>query len=223
LVRTILTETDIPRLRLSSIEPWDLDADFFSLWQNPRLCKHLHLPLQSGCDATLQRMGRKTTQAAYTDLVQLARTAATDIAITTDIIVGFPGETEAEFADSLSFVKKIGFAGGHIFHFSPRPGTPAARLTDQVSRSITKQRSADLRLAFSESARSYRQPYLDAVMPVLWEVSKPLGSDRWHLEGLTENYLRVSLAGPGDLWNKITPVRLTELTSDGFIGELVNL
>jgi len=223
LVRTILAETDVHRLRLSSIEPWDLDAEFFSLWQNPRLCKHIHLPLQSGCDATLKRMGRKTTQAAYIELVQMARSAAEDIAITTDIIVGFPGETETEFSESSTFIRKMGFAGGHVFHFSPRPGTPAARLPDQVSRVATKHRSTDLRLALSESAQNYRRSYLGEVMPVMWEVADDLGSGKWHLEGHTDNYLRVSLTAPGNLWNKIALVRLTELTSDGFIGELQNL
>jgi threonylcarbamoyladenosine tRNA methylthiotransferase MtaB len=220
LVRSILAETDVPRLRLSSIEPWDLDAAFFALWKNPRVCQHLHLPLQSGCDVTLQRMGRKTTQASYAALVQMARSAAADIAITTDIIVGFPGETEAEFRESFLFIQKMAFAGGHVFHFSPRPGTPAARLPNQVSRDVAKQRSADLRSALSESAHFYRKPYLGLVLPVLWEVSEYLGSGNWHLEGLTDNYLRVNLTAPGNLWNKISPVRLTGLTSDGFIGEL---
>jgi len=222
LVRSILAETDVPRLRLSSIEPWDLDADFFALWQNPRVCQHLHLPLQSGCDATLQRMGRKTTQASYAALVKMARLAAADIAITTDIIVGFPGETEAEFMESFSFIQKIAFAGGHVFHFSPRPGTPAARLPDQVSRDAAKQRSVVLRSALSESAHFYRKPFLGFVRQVLWEVSEYLDSGNWHLEGLTDNYLRVSLTAPGDLWNKISPVRLTGLTSDGFAGKLAD-
>ncbi|MGE5222190.1 MAG: MiaB/RimO family radical SAM methylthiotransferase, partial [Omnitrophica WOR_2 bacterium] len=97
LVNAILEETDVPRLRLSSLEPWDLDEAFFSLFKNTRLCPHLHLPLQSGCAATLRRMARKTTPDAFYRLVEAARAAAPDIAITTDIITGFPGEDENEF------------------------------------------------------------------------------------------------------------------------------
>ncbi|MDQ2693396.1 MAG: MiaB/RimO family radical SAM methylthiotransferase, partial [Chloroflexota bacterium] len=101
LIKVILRETDVPRLRLSSLEPWDLDEDFFSLWENPRLMPHLHLPLQSGCEFTLRRMARKTTPASFRALVAAARRAIPDVAITTDIIAGFPGETEDEFGESL--------------------------------------------------------------------------------------------------------------------------
>ena len=119
LIRAILRETDTPRLRLSSLEPWDLDADFFSLW-NPstsagRLMPHLHLPLQSGCESTLRLMARKTTPASFRQLVAAARNAIPDVAITTDIIAGFPGETDDEFAESLAFVREMNFAGGHVF------------------------------------------------------------------------------------------------------------
>ena len=98
LVRRILAETETPRLRLSSLEPWNLDESFFSLWEDARLCRHLHMPLQSGCAATLKRMGREITPAAYAALVEQARQVSPEIAITTDIIAGFPGETDAEFA-----------------------------------------------------------------------------------------------------------------------------
>ncbi|MHB1480930.1 MAG: MiaB/RimO family radical SAM methylthiotransferase, partial [Bellilinea sp.] len=123
LIRAILTDTDVERLRLSSLEPWDLDEEFFRLWENPRLCRHLHLPLQSGSDRTLRRMARNTSPAAFRRLVTVARHAAPGMAVTTDIIVGFPGEDEGEFSESLAFVQEMNFAGGHVFTYSTRPGT----------------------------------------------------------------------------------------------------
>ncbi len=129
LITAILRETDVPRLRLSSLEPWDLDGDFFTLWEDPRLCRHLHLPLQSGSAATLKRMARKTTPASFKDLVEELRQVMPDAAVTTDIIAGFPGETESEFTESLQFVRDMNFAGGHVFTYSPRPGTGAARMS----------------------------------------------------------------------------------------------
>src|SRR6266545_6083681 len=135
LIQVILRETDIPRLRLSSLEPWDLDADFFSLWDAStnsadRLMPHLHLPLQSGCESTLRRMARKITPQTFRELVCAARDVMPDVAITTDIIAGFPGETDEEFAESLVFVHEMNFAGGHVFTYSPRPGTGAAKMKD---------------------------------------------------------------------------------------------
>ena len=115
LVAAILRETDVQRLRLSSHEPWDLDADFFSLWEDERLMPHLHLPLQAGSESTLKRMARKTTPASFRELVNAARAVVPHVSITTDIIAGFPGETEEEFAETLDFVKEMRFTGGHVF------------------------------------------------------------------------------------------------------------
>ena len=133
LVHAVLSRTDVPRLRLSSLEPWDLDREFFDLWEDPRLCPHLHLPLQSGCAATLRRMARRTTPRSFRLLLEAARDLIPEVAITTDVIAGFPGETEAEFEESLAFVREMEFAGGHAFTYSPRPGTAAARRPDQIA------------------------------------------------------------------------------------------
>ena len=161
LVQAILRRTDVPRVRLSSLEPWDLDEDFFRLWVNePRLCRHLHLPLQAGCDTTLRRMARKTTQASFRTLVHAARAACPDIAITTDLIAGFPGETEAEFVETLAFVDEIAFAGGHVFTYSPRPGTAAAKMPGQVSPPLRRERNARLRAVIEASASRYRTQFL---------------------------------------------------------------
>jgi threonylcarbamoyladenosine tRNA methylthiotransferase MtaB len=220
LVEAILKETEVPRLRLSSLEPWDLQAGFFHLWQDPRLCRHLHLPLQSGCAATLRRMARKTTPESFAALVAAARLAIPDVAITTDIITGFPGESEAEFQESLAFVRQMHFAGGHVFTYSARPGTAAALLPGQVPHPLRKERNARMRAVFAEASQAYQSAFIDQVMPVLWESAAGLGEDGWEMSGLTGNYLRVNARSSRSLWNQITPVRLSALTPDGLFGQV---
>ena len=202
LVSTLLARTSVPRLRLSSLEPWDLEADFFSLWRDERLCRHLHLPLQSGSETVLKRMRRKTTPGSFAALVQSARAVIPDVAITTDIIAGFPGETEAEFSETLEFVKSMGFAGGHVFTYSARPGTPAARMHAQVRHETRKERNAALRAVLEESAHAYRSGFIGHTLPVLWEASSRLTEAGWVLEGLTDNYLRVTAVAPEARWNQ---------------------
>ena len=220
LIETILSETEVPRLRLSSLEPWDLDAEFFSLWQDSRLCRHLHLPLQAGSGATLRRMARKTTPESFADLVEAARKAIPSVAITTDIIAGFPGETEKEFMETLAFVQEMDFAGGHVFTYSARHGTAAARMPGQVPHPIRKERNARLRDLLSVSANKYQRRFLGKTLPVLWESATSLGSTTWHLSGLTDNYLRVSAEAPRRLWNQVTPVRISGFNEKGLAGEL---
>lgn len=220
LVQAILEETDAARLRLSSLEPWDLDAEFFKLWEDQRVCRHLHLPLQSGCGTTLRRMARKTTPESFTELVQAARAIIPGVAITTDIITGFPGETEAEFEQSLAFVRQMKFAGGHVFTYSARPGTAAARMPGQVPTQVRKERNARMREAFAESALAYQVHFVGQVLPVLWESATTLGPDGWHLSGLTDNYLRVNALAPRRLWNQITPVRLTRIDGESLRGKI---
>jgi threonylcarbamoyladenosine tRNA methylthiotransferase MtaB len=221
LILIILEETGVPRLRLSSLEPWDLDESFFRLWDNPRLCRHLHLPLQSGSAATLRRMARKTTPESFARLVSAARAVAPDMAITTDIITGFPAESEAEFQDSLAFVRQMQFSGGHVFTYSARPGTAAARMPDQVPHPLRKERNAQMRQVFAEAALAYQSGFIGQVLPVLWESAAGLGPDGWQLSGLTGNYLRVNATAPQGLWNQITPVRLTRLAGDTIFGTIL--
>lgn len=218
LVRAILRETDVPRLRLSSLEPWDLDSDFFSLWEDLRLCRHLHLPLQSGCAATLKRMARKTTPAFFRGLVEAARQVIPDVAISTDIIAGFPGETEAEFKESLDFVQEMNFAGGHAFTYSARPGTGAARMAGQIPSDVKKRRNALYRLSLERSAEAYRRGFIGRRMQVLWESTTYLDDDGWQMAGLTGNYLRVAAAAPWPMWNEISPVVLESLQGDRLLG-----
>jgi threonylcarbamoyladenosine tRNA methylthiotransferase MtaB len=221
LVQDILRETDTPRLRLSSLEPWDLDADFFQLWQDQRLCQHLHLPLQSGCARTLKRMARKTTPASFRDLVTAARQIMPEAAITTDVIAGFPGETDEEFSESLEFIREMDFAGGHAFTYSPRPGTGAARLGGQVRHEVRKERNAVLRAVFEEGAKAYRQRFIGRETSVLWESVTQMDGQGWQMEGLTGNYLRVTAHAPQPRWNLLERVLLTRQTRNGLTGEIL--
>ncbi len=220
LVSTLLAQTSVPRLRLSSLEPWDLEADFFSLWQDGRLCRHLHLPLQSGSEAVLKRMRRKTTPGSFAALVQAARTVIPELAITTDVIVGFPGETEAEFSETLKFIKSLNFAGGHVFTYSARSGTAAARMKAQVRHEIRKERNAVLKAILKETASGYRQQFLGRILPVLWESTDQLSDRGWQLEGLTDNYIRVKATAPEPRWNRLDSVELMENETDGLRGSI---
>ncbi|HLO17271.1 MAG TPA: tRNA (N(6)-L-threonylcarbamoyladenosine(37)-C(2))-methylthiotransferase MtaB [Anaerolineales bacterium] len=222
LIKAILRETDVPRLRLSSLEPWDLDANFFSLWDASiakhsarRLMPHLHLPLQSGCASTLKRMARKTTPQSFRELVSAAREVMPDVAITTDMIAGFPGETEEEFAESLDFVREMNFAGGHVFTYSPRPGTGAAKMKGQIKPELRKKRNHILHEALEEAAKSYRQNFVGQTMSVLWESTSEMGEWGWQMEGLTENYLRVHAVTPSPRWNEIDEIQLTNEVEPG--------
>ena len=220
LVEAILRETDIPRLRLSSLEPWDLEDDFFTLWEDKRLARHLHLPLQSGCAATLRRMARKTTPDEYAQLVKTARAAIPKAAITTDVIVGFPGESKAEFEENLDFVKCMNFAGGHVFTYSARPETAAARMPDHVPHPARKERNSQMRAVFENAQTRYQEGFLGKNFSVLWESATALEPDGWTVSGLTDNYLRVSAQAPQRLWNQITPVTLTDINEKGLFGEI---
>jgi threonylcarbamoyladenosine tRNA methylthiotransferase MtaB len=221
LVSTLLTHTSVPRLRLSSLEPWDLEADFFSLWRDPRLCRHLHLPLQSGSASVLRRMRRRTSPDAFAALVGAARAAIPGAAITTDIIVGFPGESEAEFAETLDFVKAMEFSGGHVFTYSARPGTPAARMKNQTRGDMSKVRSARLRAVLAEASMAYRRGFIGQTLPVLWESTSQLSDSGWQMEGLTDNYLRVRATAPQPRWNRLEAVQLINLDGDGLAGEII--
>jgi threonylcarbamoyladenosine tRNA methylthiotransferase MtaB len=215
LVQEVLARTQLPRLRLSSIEPWDLSPDLLRLCQNPRLCRHLHLPLQSGCDATLERMNRRYTTAQFSELVQRARSEIADLAVTTDVIVGFPGEDEQEFAASAAFVGDLGLARIHVFPFSARPGTAAASMPDQIPPKVKKRRASHLAGIARQSGEAYRSGFLGMIMGVLWESSTDA---QW--SGLTDNYIRVVTNSSLALHNRIVPTRLLTVTSRGMRGEL---
>jgi len=213
LVATLLQETDLPRLRLSSVEPWDVDAALLRQWEQPRLCRQLHLPLQSGADSVLRRMGRRITTADFAALAAQARAIAPDIALTTDLIAGFPGETESDFAATLDFVEALAFARLHVFPYSSRAGTAAARLPGALPKAVRVARAAQLRALGARLQAAYQQRFVGRILPVLWERQDAEG--RWR--GLTDNYLEVRTHHAADLYNRITPTRLA-CDEEGLVG-----
>ncbi|MFC1684447.1 tRNA (N(6)-L-threonylcarbamoyladenosine(37)-C(2))-methylthiotransferase MtaB [Pseudomonadota bacterium] len=218
LIHSILEQTGIPRLRLGSIEPWDLPGQFWDLFQNPRFMPHLHLPLQSGADSVLKRMSRRCTTQEFSHLMEEARQRVPDINITTDVIVGFPGESDQEWQQSLAFIEQMGFGHLHIFAYSPRPGTKAATLPDQLERSVIKARSQELHELGQRLKRVTLKKYLGREFPVLIEGSPELdngGNRTW--SGYTPNFLRVMIQAPvaEDLENQIHNVQLEALDMGG--------
>lgn len=221
LIRRVLAETGVDRLRLSSIEPWDLDRDFFRLFEDPRLCRHLHISLQSGCASTLKRMGRPNTPDEYMERLGWAREIDPDFSITTDVITGFPGETAEEFQQSVDFIRRAGFSGGHVFPYSERPGTPAVKLAGQMPSRERKKRAVDVRAVLEESAGQFARQLVGKRGRVLWETSTP-EADVFRLEGFCEAYIRVSARSPRDSINVVDTVALTGLDGFGLTGEIIS-
>ena len=203
------------RLRLGSLEPRTITKDFCRRAARlPNLCPHFHLSMQSGCDDTLRRMNRKYDTARFYESVSLLRQYFDRPAITTDLITGFPGETEEEFAQTLAFIEKCGFAAMHIFPYSVRPGTKAAAMPDQCTAAVKEQRAARA----AETAKRMKQAYLRGCVgqtyPVLFEQEK-----NGLYVGHAPNYCQVGVRGEG-LHNIIHDVRIVEVTEDMLTGEL---
>jgi threonylcarbamoyladenosine tRNA methylthiotransferase MtaB len=220
LVEEVLSRTEVPRVRLSSIEPWDVSRGLIELLTEERVARHLHLPLQSGSDPVLRRMGRPIRTADYAGLLEDIRRVSPDAAVTTDLMTGFPGETGEDFQRTVEFVRRMNFADGHVFTFSARPDTPAAEMDEQVDHQVRKQRTARLREILAESSRAYRARFLGEQVQVLWESLTGTGPEGWKLSGISGNYLRVEAVSGRDLRNQLTPVRLTAVTERGVVGEV---
>jgi threonylcarbamoyladenosine tRNA methylthiotransferase MtaB len=197
--------TGVPRLRLSSIEPGDVTADLLAVAAaTPAFCRHLHIPLQSGADRTLAAMGRPYDTRAYADAVARAREALPGLALSTDIIVGFPGETDADDETSRAFVEAVGFSRLHVFRYSLRAGTPAAERGDQVPAPDKAARGAAMRAIGDAGARRYAAAAVGSRVELLVERVLPVpGGSSVRAEGTTREYLRMSVpvasARPGDL------------------------
>ncbi|HYG61341.1 MAG TPA: MiaB/RimO family radical SAM methylthiotransferase [Thermoanaerobaculia bacterium] len=206
------------RLRLTSIAPWDLPRDrerLLGLWTDRRLCRHLHLSLQSGSATVLRRMRRPYTAEGYLRLLERVRAAIPGVAITTDVIAGFPGETAAEHAESLATVEAAGFAKVHVFPFSARPGTEAADMPGQIGPEEKKARVGQLLEAAARAEAAFRRAHLGQRATVLWE--KPRDGMG---HGLTDNYLRVLCRDGAALWNRWSEVELVGLAEEGMVGEI---
>jgi len=219
LVEALAARTTIPRIRIGSLEPWDLPRGFFEIWrQDERLCPHFHLPLQSGADATLRRMARRCSTADFARLVSEARAAIPEVMISTDVIVGFPGETEQDWRRTMAFVERVGFSQVHVFPFSPREGTAAARMAPAVAPAIKRARSEELHALAARMRRSQMERLTGTTRPVLFEgEGNPLEEGGYRWLGYTDNYLPVEMAveRDEDLDNAILPVTIRGVGRSG--------
>ncbi|HYN79818.1 MAG TPA: MiaB/RimO family radical SAM methylthiotransferase [Lamprocystis sp. (in: g-proteobacteria)] len=190
LVRAVLAQTQVPRLRLGSLEPWDLPDGFWGLFADARLLPHLHLPMQSGCDAVLRRMARRCKSAEFACLAERGRATVPGLNLTTDIIAGFPGETAAEWQETMAFVALVGFGQVHCFGYSPRPGTRAASLPGPVDTVTKRQRVSELKALAQCLRHGVLQTEVGRHAQVLREETPRTGrlSD---LFGYSSNYLPV--------------------------------
>jgi threonylcarbamoyladenosine tRNA methylthiotransferase MtaB len=215
LIARILNETSIRRLRISSLQPQEITPALLGLWRDPRLCPHFHLSLQSGSDTVLARMKRAYNSADYAQTLSRIRTLLPLAGITTDIIVGFPGETEHEFRQSLDFVAAMGFSRVHVFSYSPRRLTPAAEMPGQVEAALKKERSRLMRVAGTGSAAAFRQSLLGRPQSVLWEETED-----GICSGYSGNYVRVYAAGGTEMVNRITTAIPLTVFRDGLWAEI---
>jgi len=216
LVQQILRSSQIKRLRLSSLQPTDITPSLLNLWKDERLCRHIHLPLQSGSDGVLTRMERWYTTSEFENAVNAARKAVPEISITTDIIVGFPDESDAEFEQSYDFCERMKFANLHVFTYSPRPNTPASTMKD-LSPQTKKERSNRMLKLASKLSPKFNSRYIGQTMLVLWE-----SKNGKYTEGFSDNYIRVFTGSKTNLSNQILPAKLVSSYKNGLMGELVN-
>jgi threonylcarbamoyladenosine tRNA methylthiotransferase MtaB len=215
LLRNILSQTQIPRIRLGSLEPWDLPEDFFKLFENVRLMPHLHLPLQSGSDHILKRMARRCRIQDFDHIVTQARNAIPDCLITTDIIVGFPGETNEHWQETMDYLQKTAFSHVHAFTYSPRPGTAAEKFSHPVNNDVKKQRMTELNTLMKKLRINLLKSSLKQKTSVLWEQAKQNSSGLWEVQGYTPNFLRVRTYThtPEQLKNRIVTSWLDSLSN----------
>ncbi len=241
LVGELLDKTELPRLRLTSIAPWDLDEELLDMFSEPRLCRHLHLSLQSGSTTVLRRMRRPYTAEQFAEAAARAREKVPDVGITTDMIVGFPGESEDEFEDSLDFVERMGFARVHVFPYSPRTGTVAAQLPLQVNDLLKDARAKEMQRVADAASKRFALKFLGRTLPVLYETQVPpqsepargdvssfrplegrevdeasgelQGNGMW--SGYADNYIRVVARTGENLANRIVPSHIQEVLEDG--------
>jgi threonylcarbamoyladenosine tRNA methylthiotransferase MtaB len=211
LLQRILAETAVPRLRVSSLQPQEISPELLALWEDRRLCPHFHVPLQSGSDRILAAMRRRYDTACFARTVELVRRAVPDAGITTDLLVGFPGEGDGDFHESRRFAQFMQFSDMHIFPYSSRPGTSAAHFVSNVPHGAKKARAAEMLEVAAEGFRAFRRQQLGKTRLVLWEAKRKSGpTPLW--SGLTDNYIRVSMEDRRDLRNSIAPARLMDLS-----------
>ena len=221
VIEAVSAVDGIERIRMSSVDPNVMSEEFIGrIKKISKICHHFHLSLQSGCDETLKRMNRKYTTAEYRDVVLKLRVNFADVALTTDLIVGFPGETEEEFQKTVDFIKEIDFSGIHVFKYSPREGTPAAKYKNQVNPQVKEARSKIITEAAFESERRFKERFLGKELDVLYE--QKFGKDTSLFEGLTDNYIRVVARSIKDIKGEILKTQLESLKDEYCTGTLVD-
>lgn len=218
-VKTVLDVPGVQRLRLGSLESVEVEPRLLTLMQeDARFCRHLHLPLQSGCDKVLQAMHRPYTTVKFKTLLADIKVQVPDIAITTDVIVGFPGETEADFETTCKFAESCGFSKMHIFPFSARKGTPAEKFAGAVTEAVKKERADILGRIDETMHKAFLQAMVGQTAEILFE--QPAGED--YFEGLTGNYQRVFVKSGGrNLGGEILPVKITAFDGEKLLGEII--
>ncbi|HPL99340.1 MAG TPA: tRNA (N(6)-L-threonylcarbamoyladenosine(37)-C(2))-methylthiotransferase MtaB [Bacillota bacterium] len=209
----------IRRIRMSSVDPNVMTDGFIErLSRLPKICGHFHLSLQSGCDETLKRMNRKYTTGEYRRVVEKLREVFADVAITTDLIVGFPGETEEEFQKTVDFVEEIAFSAMHVFKYSQRSGTPAAKYENQIKPQVKDSRSKVITAIAQKNEEKFKKAFIGRSKPVLYE--QPFDGQKSLFEGLTDNYIRVVSESREDIKGKIIETVLAELKEDYMTGRI---
>lgn len=222
LLRRILAETTIERIRVSSLQPYDISPDLVDLWSNPRLCPHFHMPLQSGSDKILKSMRRRYTSQEYLSAIKYVRSTVANVSVTADVIVGFPGESDHDFEQTISLCNSIQFASLHVFPYSARPGTSATYLDDHVSAGLKSVRTDELIAISKMHHEKFISSIIGQVRPVLWEESKKdKGVTEW--VGLTDNYVRVKTVSEENLANRIMPSKILLKSKDTVMTELAEL
>lgn len=221
LIQSVHSVEGVKRIRLGSLEPTFISQDFVNrAAELPKLCQHYHLSLQSGSDSVLKRMNRKYTTEQYRQAVDALRESMPDVAITTDIMVGFPGESQQEFNETMDFVRKIRFSKIHVFQYSPREGTRAANFPNQVPGDVKEQRSHDLIELGAELERAYFETFLGREEQVLFEEESK--NKKGVYEGYTQHYVRVAAQGSSEILNTIKPVLLSKIEGSHILGSVVD-
>ena len=218
VIRQVQDTDGIERIRFSSVEPNLITREFAAqLSEMNKVCSHFHLSLQSGSDRTLKRRNRKYNTAAYAEAVSILREYFPDVALTTDIIAGFPGETDEDFEESIKFAEKIGFSKIHAFPYSPKKGTPAAAMQDQIQNSVKNVRTGRLIALSDAMGDKFIEGFIGKVMPVLYEqeISENL------YEGYTENYIRVTAKSETNIKNKILDTKILSAEKERAHGEIL--
>lgn len=201
LLEIILDDTRLPRIRLSSLQPQELSPSLLDLWKNERLMPHFHMAIQSGCDQTLHAMRRRYSLHSYKEAVKMIRAAVPKAAITTDVIVGFPGENDSMFRESYQICESLGFARIHVFPYSPRPTTEAISFPDIVSEPVKQDRAHQMLILADQCENTFRSSFKGQKRPVLWETLDKKG----YWTGWTDNYIPVKMKGK-NMANIIQPV-----------------